>query len=193
MSCVSRSRPIQRRAHTLLSLPFGACLVFDQIQFHLDFSFPNFIPGCSDNVSVFLPPSVCSFFVWPGATCSSTQPSWLSVRWDTLLLSSEEAIFVSVLRGLIPQVSSKQILKVGKFCSPEDHGCEPAFCPIPASQDPELHHFTATAAKVAFDLHIPSESLLVGEYEIEQSASPCWLLYHLDKKVLINALQEPPE
>ena len=33
-----------------------------------------------------------------------------------------------------------------------------------------------TAAKAAFDLHIPNEPLLVGEYEVQQSTSPRWLL-----------------
>ena len=49
-----------------------------------------------------------------------------------------------------------------------------------------------TAVKAAFDLHIPSESLLVGEYEVEQSTCPHWFLYHLGQAVVTGALQEPP-
>ena len=59
-------------------------------------------------------------------------------------------------------------------------------------QDPELHHLMVTAAKATFDLHIPNEPLLVGEYKVQQSTSPSWLLYDLAEGVITNALQEPP-
>lgn len=55
----------------------------DQTHFYLSFSFPNFTPRCSDNISVFLPgyPSflcTCPFcvLVWPVAPWSSTQAFW---------------------------------------------------------------------------------------------------------------------
>ncbi|KAK4832416.1 hypothetical protein QYF61_023095 [Mycteria americana] len=58
--------------------------------------------------------------------------------------------------------------------------------------DPELHHLMVTASKVAFDLHISNGSLLVGEYEVQQTISSHWLLNHLEEEVIINELQEPP-
>ncbi|KAK4806246.1 hypothetical protein QYF61_013390 [Mycteria americana] len=68
-------------------------------------------------------------------------------------------------------------------------GCSITF---PGIEDPELHHLMVTAAKAAFDLHIPNEPLLVGEQEVQQSTSPHWLLCHLGEEVVIDALQELP-
>ncbi|PKU43982.1 hypothetical protein llap_5701 [Limosa lapponica baueri] len=79
-----------------------------------------------------------------------------------------------------------------KLCSPEVQGNELALHPSPRPQNSELHHLMVTAAKAAFDLHIPSEPLLFGEYEIQQSTSPHWFLYHLEEEAIINALQELP-
>lgn len=45
-------------------------------------------------------------------------------------------------------------------------GCGPAFCPAPSPHDPELSHLKVTAAKDAFDLHIPSLSSPVCKYEV---------------------------
>ncbi|KAK4824552.1 hypothetical protein QYF61_016156 [Mycteria americana] len=56
--------------------------------------------------------------------------------------------------------------------------------------EPELHLLIVTAVKAAFDLHIPNEPLIVGEYEAQQCTSPHWLLYHLEEEeVIINGLQ----
>jgi len=49
-----------------------------------------------------------------------------------------------------------------------------------------------TAAKAAFELHMPKDLLIVGEYEVQQSISSCFLLYHLEEEVTVNTLQEPP-
>ena len=49
-----------------------------------------------------------------------------------------------------------------------------------------------TAAKAALELHTPHQPLLVGENEVQHSTSPHWLLYHLEKEVIINAFQETP-
>lgn len=48
------------------------------------------------------------------------------------------------------------------------------------------------AAKAALERHVPRQPLLVGENKAQQRASPCWLLCHLEKEVIINTLQEPP-
>lgn len=79
---------------------FVALNIPGQIKFYLVFSFSNFIPGCSDNISVFfscypflLLPSVCCPLyvqVWLGAPCSSLQTFWPfcltshAVRWNSL-------------------------------------------------------------------------------------------------------------
>ena len=41
----------------------------------------------------------------------------------------------------------------------------------------------ATAAQVLFDLYIPHQSFLAGEYEMQQSTSPLWLRFALVKKL----------
>ena len=64
----------------------------------------------------------------------------------------------------------------------------PPCCP----KDLELYHFMVTAAKAALGLHIPHQPLLAGENKVQHSTSPHWLLYHLEKEVIINALQELP-
>ncbi|KAK4832223.1 hypothetical protein QYF61_021070 [Mycteria americana] len=98
----------------------------------------------------------------------------------------------TVLQGFIPWYSTKQIPEETKACSPEVQGSELAVCPPQCPKDLELHHFMVTAAKAALELHIPSEPLLVGENKVQHSTSPRWLLYHLEKEVIINAFQEPP-
>ncbi|GAB0184060.1 hypothetical protein GRJ2_000871300 [Grus japonensis] len=94
--------------------------------------------------------------------------------------------------GLIPWDSSKQVFEKTKAFSPEVQGYELAFHPPSWPQDPELQHLMVTAAKAAFDLHVLSELLLAVEYEVQQSTTPHWLLYQLEEKVIINALQESP-
>lgn len=89
---------IQQQAQIVLSLPCVSYHVFfdipEQIWFCLDFSFPNFHPGGSDNVPVFLPDCVSLlphsiFFsttmillcVWPGATCSFMRAKLLFINF----------------------------------------------------------------------------------------------------------------
>ncbi|KAK4819332.1 hypothetical protein QYF61_001165 [Mycteria americana] len=38
----------------------------------------------------------------------------------------------------------------------------------------------------------PTSPSLVGENKVQHSTSPPWLLYHLEKEVIINTFQEPP-
>lgn len=56
----------------------------------------------------------------------------------------------------------------------------------------ELHHFMVTAANAALQILIPHQILLGVENRVQQSTSPRWLLYHLEKKAIINTFQEPP-
>eukprot|EP00076_Gallus_gallus_P035564 XP_025001102.1 olfactory receptor 14J1-like [Gallus gallus] len=51
------------------------------------------------------------------------------------------------------------------------------------SRTPQLHHPTATAAQVPFNLHIPYNPFLASEYEIQYEISPLLLLYGLVKKL----------
>ncbi|KAK4828649.1 hypothetical protein QYF61_000297 [Mycteria americana] len=98
-----------------------------------------------------------------------------------------EGTLCPIIQGLIPWDSFKQIFEEDKVCSPEVLGCELAFHAPPCPQEPELHHLMVTAAKAAFDLHIPSEPIVVGEYEIQQSTPSHWLFYHLEEEVIANA------
>ena len=59
-------------------------------------------------------------------------------------------------------------------------------------KDLGLHHFTAAAAKAVLQIHVPPKALFVGKNEILHSISPCWILYHLEKEVIIKAFQESP-
>lgn len=47
-----------------------------------------------------------------------------------------------------------------------------------------------TAFKTTFGLYIPKELFLVDKYVVQQSISPCWFLYHLGQKAVIDAVQE---
>ncbi|XP_072710958.1 uncharacterized protein [Ciconia boyciana] len=98
----------------------------------------------------------------------------------------------AVLQGFIPWYSTKQIPEEAKVYSPEVQGSELAVHPHRCPKDLELHHFMVTAAKAVPELHIPHQPLLVGENKVQHSTSPCWLLYHLEKEVIINTFQEPP-
>lgn len=53
------------------------------------------------------------------------------------------------------QVTTKQIPKETKICSPEVQVSELALCPPCCPKALELHLFTVTAVKAALDLHIP--------------------------------------
>jgi len=85
--------------------------------------------------------------------------------------------------GLYPMVHNLKIPEEDKVYSPEARGSELAVCPPHCTTDLELHHFMATAAKAAFDLHIPHQPLLVGEYKVQHNTSPHW---HLEKEANIN-------
>lgn len=59
-----------------------------QMQFHLAFRFPNFIPGCSDNVSAFLPCYHILLASYPYMipfTCLNLMRSSLFIHTDHLL------------------------------------------------------------------------------------------------------------
>ncbi|KAK4828307.1 LOW QUALITY PROTEIN: hypothetical protein QYF61_025319 [Mycteria americana] len=98
----------------------------------------------------------------------------------------------SIYLGFILWYSTKQILEEAKVGSPEVQGSELAVCPPRCPKDLELHHFMVTASKAALELHIPHQPLIFGENKVQHSTSPHWLLYHLEKKVIIYAFQEPP-
>lgn len=76
--------------------------------------------------------------------------------------------------------------------SPEVQVCEFAGCPTHSPKDGELHHLMPTVAKIALELHIPCQSLLVGENEVQWSTSLKKLLYNLENKVFTSAVQETP-
>jgi len=79
-----------------------------------------------------------------------------------------------------------------KVFSPKVQGSEPVVHSPLCPKYLELHHFTVTAVKAALELHIPYKPLLVGENKIQHNTSPCGLLYHLEKEIVINKFQEPP-
>lgn len=72
----------------------------------------------------------------------------------------------SSLYGFILWYSSEQIPEEARIFSPEVQVCELAGCPTHSPKDGELHHFMVMAAKTALELHIPCQSLLVGENKI---------------------------
>ena len=63
---------------------------------------------------------------------------------------------------------------------------------MPSLQTPQLHHPTATAAQVPFDLHIPYNPFLASEYEIQYEISPLQFLYGLVKKLPSAVLSRDP-
>ena len=69
--------------------------------------------------------------------------------------------------------------------SPEVQGSELAVRPPRCPEDPELHHFTVTAAKAALELPIPHQTLLVCENKVHHSTSPRGLLYRLEREVAL--------
>ncbi|KAK4822575.1 hypothetical protein QYF61_017161 [Mycteria americana] len=110
--------------------------------------------------------------------------AWLPLCWDASLLSLEE--------HFIPWYSTKQIPEEDKVCSPEVQSSELAVRPPWCPKDPELRHFMVTAARAALEFHIPHQPLLAGDNKVQHNTSPHWLLYHLEKEVIINTFQEPP-
>ncbi|KAK4832092.1 hypothetical protein QYF61_020707 [Mycteria americana] len=127
-------------------------------------------------------------------------PSGLSVKSMSLQFRDKDVMWDSVKcfaqvrvdDGFIPWYSTKQIPEEVKVCSPEVQGSELALHPPQCPKDLELHHFMVTAAKAALELHIAHQPLLVGENKVQHSTSPHWLLYHLEKEVIINTFQAPP-
>lgn len=85
--------------------------------------------------------------------------------------------------------SCKQILEEAKVYFSEVQFDDLVFSLAPF-QGPELQHLVVTAAKAAFDLHIPSDPLLDAEYEVQQSTS-LWPLCHKGQEA-VSALQKPP-
>lgn len=61
--------------------------------------------------------------------------------------------------------------------------------PPPFPQNPELHHFMVIAAKAAFELHILHQPLFISGNEVQYNSFLRWLLYLLEKEVIINVLQ----
>lgn len=64
--------------------------------------------------------------------------------------------------------------------------------PPPFPQNPELHHFMVIAAKAAFELHVPTSPSLLKRAKLRRAPLVHWLLYHLEKEFIVNALQESP-
>ncbi|KAK4832975.1 hypothetical protein QYF61_026801 [Mycteria americana] len=95
--------------------------------------------------------------------------------------------------GFIPWYSTKQIPEEAEVCSPEVQGSELAAHPPRCSKDLERHHFVVPAVKAALELHIPHQPLLVGENKVQHSTSPCCLLCHLEKEVIIGVPEEDYE
>ncbi|KAK4822677.1 hypothetical protein QYF61_019044 [Mycteria americana] len=96
------------------------------------------------------------------------------------------------VQGFISCYSTKQIPEEAKVCSPEVQSTELAVHSPRCPKDLEFHHFMVTAAKAALELHIPYQLLPVGENKVQHSTIPHWLLYHLEKEIIINTFQEPP-
>lgn len=63
--------------------------------------------------------------------------------------------------------------------------CSP-HCP----EDLKLLDLLATAAKLALE---QLQLLPVDKHRVQHGISPCWLLSHLGKKVVVDTLMEPPE
>ena len=49
----------------------------------------------------------------------------------------------------------------------------------------------ATAAKAALELYIPYQPHFVGKNKVQHGTYICWLLYHLEKEIIINGLEPP--
>ncbi|KAF4798543.1 hypothetical protein TURU_063040 [Turdus rufiventris] len=99
---------------------------------------------------------------------------------------------LSFLQGSIPWHSTKQTPEEAKVCPPEAQGSELIVYHPHSPKDLELHHFMVTIVQGVLELHIPYQPLLVGENKVQYSTSPCWLLFYLEKEVVISTFQEPP-
>lgn len=62
---------------------------------------------------------------------------------------------------------------------------QPSWCP----KDLELQHLKVITVKSLLKLCISHQPLL-GESGVQHSTLPCWLLYHFQTEVIINAIQE---
>ena len=87
----------------------------------------------------------------------------------------------SSLQAFLPRYSTEQIPEEAKVCSADVQGSELAVRPAYCTKDFEPHHFMVTAAKATLALHIPHQSLLAGENNVQHSTSICGLLYHLEE------------
>lgn len=92
----------------------------------------------------------------------------------------------------MPWYSTKKIPEEAKVFSVEAQGSELAVYPASCLKYLQLHHLMVTAAQSALEPHTPHQPLLVGENKVQHSTSPCWFLYHLEKEVVTNTLQELP-
>lgn len=119
---------------------------------------------------------------------------------DGQFFSLKNVIFGNTLYLLLPSslqaYSPRHTLKLApegtNVCFPEVQACNPNFCGALSSQDPELGYLMVIAVKVASNLYIPDQFLLVCKYEAQWSASTFLVLDHLCQEVIINALQKAP-
>lgn len=93
-----------------------------------------------------------------------------------MLENQSDLLDPSSLQESTPWDSSKQISEEAIVWSPEDHGCDPAFCLAYSCQDPKFHNLITTTAKAAPDFHISNQFFIVCKYQGQQSLSPPWLL-----------------
>lgn len=127
--------------------------------------------------SLFIHAEILPDLLLIGIDCSWAWRRWClninQLSWATL---SSRALFY----GTVP-------FKKAKICCPDAQGCKLAFyCPT-SFQDPKLHHLTVTAA---FAPHIPSEPLLVGEYEVQWAPLLCSSVTGVKKLMHSKDLQD---
>lgn len=92
----------------------------------------------------------------------------------------------------MPWDSTAKILEKAKVCTPAAQGSELSACSPHCPEDPQLHCLIVAVAKAALEHCIPHQLLTVGEHRVQHGTSPCWLLSHLGKKVVIGTFKEPP-
>lgn len=133
------------------------------------FFFPNLIPGCSGNFSVFL------------SGCLSLLPSSVGFFFVCLFEFAQKPIahlcrppgFLEASRALSHGIISNSSLKRPKSALLK--GVELAVCPPCSHKDLEPHCFMVTAAQAALELHMPHQPCL-GESSAAQLLSSLALL-----------------
>lgn len=161
--------------------------------------FSNWIPGCSDNFSAFLPGSLS--LLPPSAgflLCSSLSRGFLLIQglleflpdFLSVVLHHSRAfgegdpwMLNSFFRHLFPPGLYRMVLypEEANVCSAEVKGSELDMYPPLCPKDLEFHHFLVITAKAALELPILQQPLLVGENKVQHSTSLHWLLYQLGK------------